>query len=122
VGLRDGLAAAGLVDHVSQGEAREVLSHVISHVSPYAEQNALALVVARTVLVGLAEISGIDRSVDSRHNLSQGYGFSRPGEDVAATDAALGPYESDALQAEQDLLEVGLGESGSFGEVAHRRG
>ena len=33
--------------------------------------------------------------------------------------AALGLHESRAFQHEEDLLEVGLGESGSRGDVAH---
>ena len=42
------------------------------------------------------------------------------GEHVAAADAALRPHEPGALEGEQDLLEVGLGEAGALGDVAHR--
>jgi hypothetical protein len=119
VRLGDRLASAGLVDHVGEGEAREVLTHVISHVSPYAEQHALALVIARAVLMRLAEVSSGDRPVNGRDNLSQSYSFGGPGENVTPSDAALRSDQSDALQTEQDLLKVGLGESGALGEVAY---
>ena len=42
------------------------------------------------------------------------------GEHVAAADAALGAHQPGALQGEQDLLEVGLGEAGALGDVADR--
>ena len=42
------------------------------------------------------------------------------GQHVAAADAALGAHQAGALQGQQDLLEVGLGEPGALGDVAHR--
>ena len=42
-------------------------------------------------------------------------------EDVAASDPAFGADETGPFEGEQDLLEVGLGEAGAFGDVAHRR-
>ena len=57
MGARHGFAAPGLVDHICQGKARKVLAHVITDVGPDAEQDALALVIARAVLVGLAEVT-----------------------------------------------------------------
>ena len=44
-----------------------------------------------------------------------------PGQHVAAADAALGAHQAGALQREQDLLEVRLGQAGALGDVAHRR-
>ena len=44
------------------------------------------------------------------------------GQHVAAAHAPLGAHEPGALQREQDLLEVGLGEAGALGDVADRRG
>ncbi len=41
-------------------------------------------------------------------------------EDVAAADAALGAHEPGALERQQDLLEVRLGQAGAFRDVAHR--
>ena len=109
MGLGDRFAPTGLVDHVGERKAREVLTHVISHVSPHAEQHALALVIARAVLMGFSKVASRDRPVDRCDNLSQSYGFGGPSEDVSASNAALGTNESHTLQTEQDLLEVGLG-------------
>ena len=38
------------------------------------------------------------------------------------TDATLGADQARTLQGEQDLLEVGLGQPGPFGDVPHRVG
>ena len=43
------------------------------------------------------------------------------GQHVAAADAPLRAHQAGALEGEQDLLEVGLGEAGALGDVAHRR-
>ena len=45
----------------------------------------------------------------------------RAGQHVAAAHAPLRPHQAGALQGEQDLLEVGLGEAGALGDVADRR-
>ena len=45
-----------------------------------------------------------------------------PGEHVAAADASLGADQSGALERQQDLLEVGLGQTGALGDVPDRRG
>ncbi len=116
------LATARLDNHVSEGKAREVLSHVISHISPDAEQNTLTLMVTRSILMRLTEVSGGDRSIHGSDDLRQRYGLCGSSEHIAAPNASFRAHEPDSLQAEQDLLEVGLGESGALGEVAHRRG
>jgi hypothetical protein len=95
---------------------------VISHVSPDAQQDALALMVTGPILVGFAKVARRDRSIDRGHDLSQGDGFGGPGEHVAAAHATLGAHQPDALQAQQDLLKVWLGETRTFSEVANRRG
>ena len=89
---------------------------------PDREQHALAFVVAAAVGVRLAEVAGDDRTVDGADDLAEQdlRGFAR--QDVAAADATLGTHDACALQCEQDLLEVGLGESGAVGDLAHRRG
>jgi hypothetical protein len=119
MGLGHWFAPPGLGDHVGEREARQVLSHVISHVSPDTEQDALALVVARTVLVGFAEVPRRDRTIDGRDDLGEGDGLGGAGEHVAAADATLGSNEPDALQAEQDLFKVGLGQTGALSQVTH---
>ena len=63
-----------------------------------------------------ATIGPVDRGDD----LGQGDALGRPRQHVAPAHAALGAHEADALQAQEDLFEVRLGQSGSLGEVAHR--
>jgi hypothetical protein len=86
-----------------------VLSHVVADVGPDAEQHALALVVASAILVGFAEVTRDNRSVDRRDDLGQRDALSRSRQYVAAADTTLGAYETDALQTEEDLFEVRLG-------------
>ena len=54
-------------------------------------------------------------------DVGQGDLLRRAGQHVAAADAPLRAHEPGALQGQQDLLEVGLGEAGALGDVAHRR-
>ncbi len=118
----DSSRSPSLVDHVGQGETRQVLLHVIANVRPDREEDALALVIARPVLVRLAEIARHNWSVDRRDHFSE---RDRPGgscEHVPAADATLGPYESGALEGEENLFEVRLGKTRPFGDIAHRGG
>ena len=91
-------------------------------VGPHLEQHALALVVARPVRVRLAEVAGHDRPVDRRHDLAERDLARRARQHVAAAHAALGAHEAGALERQQDLLQVGLREPGSLGDVAHGSG
>ena len=95
---------------------------MLADLVPHREEHALALVVAGPVLVGLAEVADRDRTVDGGDDLGQADLLGRAGEHVAAPDPALGAHQPGALEREQDLLEVGLGEPGALGDVAHRRG
>jgi hypothetical protein len=61
-----------LNDHIGQSEARKVLSHVIAHVSPDAKQHALALVIAGSVLVGQAKVTGRNGAINGRDDLGEG--------------------------------------------------
>ena len=83
--------------------------HVLAHLRPHRQQHALALVVAGTVLVWRAEVTGHDRAVDGAHDLAQGDLVRRPGQDVATAHAPLGAHEAGALQSQENLLEVRLG-------------
>ena len=69
---------------------------------------------------GSAEVAGHDGPVHGRHDLGQGDLLGRPGQHVAAAHAPLGADQAGALQGEQDLLEVGLGEPGALGDVPDR--
>ena len=110
------------IGHRLQGEAVEDLTHVFAGCFPDRKQHALAFVVARTVLVRLAEVAEGDRSVDCAQNLADANLLSGAGEHIATADTALRSYQSGALQREQDLLEVRLRQSGAFRNVANRGG
>jgi len=99
----------------------EVLPHVLAGDIPDCEQHALTLVVAGTVLVGLAEITDRDGAVNGRDDVGHLDVCRGLREDVAATDTALRTHESGALQGEKYLLEVGLGQAGSFRDVTNGR-
>jgi hypothetical protein len=75
-----------LDDHIGQRETREVLAHVISHVSPDTEQHALALMIAGPVLVGLAKITGRNGAIYRSHDLGEGDRLGGTGEHVSASD------------------------------------
>ena len=111
--------SGGRIGDGLEGVGTEVLAHVARGQVPDGEEHALALVVARAVLMGLSEITERDGAVDGRDDLGETDLGGRSGEHVTATDAALGANEPRTLQREEDLLQVGLGESGPFGDVAH---
>jgi hypothetical protein len=95
---------------------------VLADIGPNREQHALTLVVAGAVLVGFAEIACDDRSLYGAHDLAQGYLSRGPGEDVPPTDTPLRAHQPGALQSEENLLQVGLGQPGALCDVAHGRG
>ena len=64
MGLLHLLATPRLRDHVRQSETRQVLAHVVADVSPHPKQDALAFVVAGTVLMGLSKVAGDNGAVD----------------------------------------------------------
>ena len=97
-----------------------MLAHVLADLRPDGQENALTLVVTGTVLVRQAKVAGDDRSVDRRDDRAQGDLLWRACQDVAAADAALGADQASAFQRQEDLLQIGLGESGSLRDVTHR--
>lgn len=104
---------------VGQIETLEMVSHVITGLIPDGQQDALSLVVTRTIGVGFTEVSESDGAVDGRHDVGQTDLGRRSGEGVATTDPSLRANESGAFQRQENLFEIGLGESGSRGDVAH---
>ena len=97
------------------------MAHVRPGRGPDGEQHALAFVVAGAVGVGLTEVAGGDRPVDGADDLAQQDLVGVAGEDIAAADAAFGSHQASAFECEQDLLEIGLGQPGAVGDLAHRR-
>src|SRR5271163_4406988 len=62
-GPQAGHPALGAGHHIGKVERLEVGAHVLAHVGPHRQQDALALVVAGTVLVGQAEVARHDGPV-----------------------------------------------------------
>lgn len=114
------LAPGDLGDRVER-VAVEVLAHVCARLIPDRQEDALALVVAGSVLMGLAEIAERDRTVDGRDDLGETDLGGRSAQQVPATDTPLRPDESGAFEGEKDLFEVRLGEPGALGDVSNRR-
>src|ERR687891_1022177 len=112
--------AAGHPGDVGQRHLVEVAAHVLAQHPPDGQQHALALVVAGTVLVRLAEVAHGDRPVDGADDVAQRDGGRFPGEDVAAAHSPLRADQPRTLERQQDLLQVGLGEPGALGDVPDR--
>lgn len=100
----------------------EVAAHVLGGCSPDGEEHALTFVVAGTIGVGCTEVSEGDRPVDGGDDVAEGDLGRVPCQDVPASDPALGPHEAGPLQGQEDLLEVGLGQTGATGDVPDRDG
>lgn len=119
VQLGPGCRALGGLGDLGERVVGEVSAHVFAGDVPDCEQDAVTLVVAGTVLVWLTEVAEGDRSVCCRDDVREADLFGTLGEHVTTADATLGLHESGAFQDEEDLFEIGLGESGSRGDVAH---
>jgi hypothetical protein len=112
--------APSLVNHVCQGVALEMGAHVVADLAPYGEQHTLTFVVARAVLVGVAEVASLDWSVDGSNDLRQADLVGRAGKQISAANASLGLDEPCTFEREQDLFQIWLGESGAFRYVPDR--
>ena len=95
---------------------------MLAHLRPHGQQGALAFVVAGTPGVGLTEVTDDDRPVDRRHHLAQRQLLRCSGQYVPTTHAPLGTHEAGALQSQEDLFQVGLGEPGALGDIPDRGG
>lgn len=100
----------------------EVLAHVSARNVPDGKEDTLALVVARTVLVGRPEVSECDGPVHCRDHVGQLDVVGIAGENVSTADAALGLHDSGTFECEENLFEVGLWKCGAFRNVANGRG
>ncbi len=72
--------------------------------------------------MGFTEVAQGDGPVDCSQDRRQGDVGGVLSQDVPATDAPLGSHQARALERQQDLLEVGLGEPRALGDVADRCG
>lgn len=96
--------------------------HELTDVRPHAEQYALPLVLARTVLVWAPEVACDDRTVDSAHDLSQRDLLRWARQHVPPSYAALGTNEPGTLEREKDLFEIRLWKARPLGDVAYGGG
>jgi hypothetical protein len=119
---RYGLDATSLIHHILEREARQVLTHVATDVGPNTQENALSFVITGAILMGFSKVACSDWSVNGGNDFCQGNCVSRPGEYVSSADAPLGSNQTSAFEIEKNLLEVGLGESGTFCKVTDRSG
>lgn len=120
VGLGPWRRAARNVCDRSERVRTEMLTHVTSSDVPNCEQYALPFVVACSVLVRRTKVAESDRTVNGRNDVGQLDIGRISGEHVPATDASLGFHDSRTFEREQDLLEVRLGQCGSFGNIPDR--
>ena len=114
-------ATLGPGDHVGQAVRLEPGADGLSDIGPHGEQDALPFVVAGAVFVRLAEVTRRDGAVDGRDDLGQGDLLGRACQDVAAPHAPLRPDQAGALEGQEDLLQVGLGEGGPDRDVPDGR-
>lgn len=119
--FRPGSGAPSRRCDVGQIEAVQVMAHVVAGLLPDRQKDALSFMVARPVGMGLAEVAEGDRAVHRRHDVGETDVGRLSGERVATSDPSLRPHETGPFQGQENLLEIRLGESGSFGDVAHRR-
>ena len=97
-----------------------MLTHVITGLLPDGQQNALTLMIARTILVRFPEVTQCDRTIDRRNHLVQTNLGGWASQGVAATDPPFRADQTGTFQCEQDLFQIRLGETRALGDVTHR--
>jgi hypothetical protein len=97
-----------------------MVTHMLTRDVPDGEKDAMSLVIACAVLVRLSKIAKRDWAISCRNDLRKQDVLRRSSEHVPATDAALGLHESGALEDEQDLFEIRLGQTCSRSDVTYR--
>ena len=108
------MADAGALDQIGQREALEDLAGLVRDADPHLLEHAVALAV-----VVLLHQRG-QRTLDRGEDLGQRDLLGWPGEHVPAADAALRAHEPRALDRQEDLLQIGLGEGGALGDLFDR--
>ena len=87
---------------------------------PDRQQDALSLVIARTILMRLAEIAESDRAVDCSNDHPDRDLGRVASHHVAAADTTFGSNQTRPFERQQDLLQVRLGQTCAFRNIAHR--
>ena len=109
-----------LKDHVALlPQAGQTIGEDLAAFGP---DDMLVILAFRRRVPVVAEIARHDGPVHRADDLAQTDLLGRTGQEVPTGHAAFGTNEAGALECQQDLLQVGLGKSGAFGDVAHRRG
>jgi len=93
---------------------------MLADLGPDGKKRALSLVVACTICVGFAKITDDNRTVDSADDRTQRDLLGRSSEYVASANTAFRGDDSSTFEGKEDLLEVGLGQASTLGNVAHR--
>ena len=97
-----------------------MLSHVFTGNVPDRQENAMAFVIARAILMRLSEVAERDWAICCGNDLRKKDLRGRSGKHVSSADTALRPDETRTFQHEKNLFEVGLGEPSALGDVLHR--
>ena len=87
--LRPGCLALRNGSDTGQGVTIEVLTHVCTSLVPDREQDALTLVVTRTVLVWSPEVADGDWTINGRNNIGQHDVLGFAGENVTAANTSF---------------------------------
>ena len=77
-------------------------------IGPDRKQDALTLVVTRTVFMREAEVSKNNWTVDGAYNFGEGDGFRVAGQDVSSPDASLRADQPGTFQSQKNLFKVWL--------------
>ncbi len=87
---------------------------------PDRQQDALSLVVAGPIGVGLAEVAQGDGTIDGPDDLGQGDLIWWSGQDVATTHAPFGANQACPFEGQQNLFQIGLRQPGAIRDIANR--
>jgi hypothetical protein len=96
-----------------------MFGHMVANFGPNSQKGALALVVTGTIFMGGAKVSGHDWAINGRHDLAQGQILRRAGEDITAADTSFGGDDAGPFEGEENLFQVRLRKSRSFGNITH---
>jgi len=118
-GLRPRSGSRSHSGYVGQCERLQPFAHFVADGVPERQQNTLAFMIAGSVGVRVTEVAQDNRTVDGSEDFSQVDLGRRASEHITAADASFGSNEAGALEGQQNLLQVRLGEAGALGYVSH---
>lgn len=92
--------------------------HHVAGILPNPEEDALALMIARAVLMWSAKVADANRAVDGTHDFSEGDLGRIASENISTPNATFRADEASPLQSKENLFEVRLRECRARGDVA----